>query len=1376
MSAHRASRSHRPGARRTFTAAVLAASAGLGLLVTALPASAAGPWFVAPATASPAGNNANNCLSAAAPCATVTGVLAKAGFADGDTINVAAGTYADRPVFGAKTATVNGAGASTVFTGSATAYAIGVNMATSKTLTLNNLVLTNGRGFNNVGGALTIVAGKVVTNNVSMTNSSVTNQGGAAYVPAAPSSLTMTGGTISGNTAPNGGAIYTVGGPVVLNGTTVSGNTGTLGGALYAAGGAITMNGGSLSGNTAPNGGAAFNFGTLTLDGTTVNGNTANGAALANAGNGGAVYNSAALVVKNASMSGNKVVLSTNASPGVSGYGGTIFSANLAANAPTVSLTNTQIAGGGVSGGNAFVGGALASYQTTVGGTTTAITGSGLTLSGNVAAAAGGVYSTGALTLTDSTLTANKATHASAGNGGALYLITAAPVVVDNTDVTSNTATTSAGGIYNAGAPLEIRNGSTVNGNSAPVGGGITNGGPLTVRSSEVSGNQASNSGAGLYTGANTTLVDTKVDNNTAAFLGGGIAQVGGTLTATGGHLNGNTAYGAGGLIVGNALPASFDGTDFQDNTSTGANFGGGAILSAGQVSIRNATLSGNKADGSSGSGGAVFSGTDDDNVATSLRIESSLLTDNEAFQGSAVLARSTGTGGTNKTSILNSTVTGNASSSTAGALQLFHPSSITGSTITDNTAVGSGNVGGIVAFANTIALSGSIIAGNTGTQCFAAVVDGGYNLVTPGNTVCGLSAARNDVFAAPQLGALAANGGPTRTQLPSASSPALDRIPAATGTGVTDGVTGAAVVLCTGTDQRGTSRPQGAKCDIGAVEKEQTVPTVAGPAAATYTVGAAGAPLTYTSTGSPQATLSATGLPSGVTLTDNGDGTATISGTPAAGTGGVHNVTVKATNEAGTGTTSLTLTVNQAPALSGPSAATYTVGQPGGPSTFTSTGFPTSVLTSLGLLPGGVTFTDNGDGTGAYAGTPASGSGGLYHLNVKAANGTSPDATTPFDLTVHEAPGITGPSTATFTVGATGTSAAFSASGFPVPTFSGAGLPSGLSVVGTGAGTAAITGNPADGTGGVHPVTVTAANGVGSNATKSVSVTVNEAPELVGPSVVRFVAGVGGTFGYSSDGFPQASFTKTGALPLGLTFVDNGNGSAKITGTASALVVGTYNIVIRAGNGVDPDATLAVQVQVVPQLAIATTSLPNAGYRTMYSAQLNATGGQPAYTWDIASGSLPAGLSLSPTGLITGATTANPGTYNVTVRVTDTAAEPQVRTKALSITVVKGVTTLQPEGIVVTFPDNGDVNVNLGIVEATLKGGFPQVPVAGATVSFKSGTLALCSAVTNASGFARCTPNTLVWLLVPVNGKVTASYAGSTVWAASTGTAGVIR
>jgi hypothetical protein len=56
-----------------------------------------------------------------------------------------------------------------------------------------------------------------------------------------------------------------------------------------------------------------------------------------------------------------------------------------------------------------------------------------------------------------------------------------------------------------------------------------------------------------------------------------------------------------------------------------------------------------------------------------------------------------------------------------------------------------------------------------------------------------------------PKLAPLGNNGGPTKTMLPLPASPAIDAI--------------IGNVHCPPTDQRGTPRPQGLRCDIGAVE-----------------------------------------------------------------------------------------------------------------------------------------------------------------------------------------------------------------------------------------------------------------------------------------------------------------------------------------------------------------------------------------------------------------------------------------------------------------------------------------------------------------------------------------------------------------------------
>ena len=87
-----------------------------------------------------------------------------------------------------------------------------------------------------------------------------------------------------------------------------------------------------------------------------------------------------------------------------------------------------------------------------------------------------------------------------------------------------------------------------------------------------------------------------------------------------------------------------------------------------------------------------------------------------------------------------------------------------------------------------------------------APISDGGYNIDS--GSSCGFSMSNHSLpNTAPDLDALASNGGPTQTMALAPGSPALDAIPPS--------VTG-----CSGgTDQRGIARPQGSGCDVGAYE-----------------------------------------------------------------------------------------------------------------------------------------------------------------------------------------------------------------------------------------------------------------------------------------------------------------------------------------------------------------------------------------------------------------------------------------------------------------------------------------------------------------------------------------------------------------------------
>ena len=73
-------------------------------------------------------------------------------------------------------------------------------------------------------------------------------------------------------------------------------------------------------------------------------------------------------------------------------------------------------------------------------------------------------------------------------------------------------------------------------------------------------------------------------------------------------------------------------------------------------------------------------------------------------------------------------------------------------------------------------------------------------------------------------------------------------------------------------------------------------------------------------------------------------------------------------------------------------------------------------------------------------------------------------------------------------------------------------------------------------------------------------------------------------------------------------------------------------------------------------------------GFQTgFYFQNLGASGGTQPYTWTLTSGSMPPGLSLSSSGLISGVATGT-GSFNFTVRVTDSGASPQSITQPLGI------------------------------------------------------------------------------------------------------------
>ncbi len=103
---------------------------------------------------------------------------------------------------------------------------------------------------------------------------------------------------------------------------------------------------------------------------------------------------------------------------------------------------------------------------------------------------------------------------------------------------------------------------------------------------------------------------------------------------------------------------------------------------------------------------------------------------------------------------------------------------------------------------------------------------------------------------------------------------------------------------------------------------------------------------------------------------------------------------------------------------------------------------------------------------------------------------------------------------------------------------------------------------------------TYTGDSNFGGSVSAGVSHTVNEAPAITSLDHATFtVATAGPAFNVITTGYPAPSITQSGTLPTGITFVDNGDGTATLNGTPASGAMGTYHITFTAASGIGTDA-----------------------------------------------------------------------------------------------------------------------------------------------------------------------------------------------------------
>jgi hypothetical protein len=369
--------------------------------------------------------------------------------------------------------------------------------------------------------------------------------------------------------------------------------------------------------------------------------------------------------------------------------------------------------------------------------------------------------------------------------------------------------------------------------------------------------------------------------------------------------------------------------------------------------------------------------------------------------------------------------------------------------------------------------------------------------------------------------------------------------------------------------------------------------------------------------------------------------------------------------------------------AFTSPNTATFTEGTTGS-FTPTATGNPTPTITEAGTLPAGLTF----DG-GVLSGDPSV--AGTFPITFKATNGIGNPATQSFTVTVDASPAITSGSSAAFTTGTVG-SFTVTTTGIPTPTVSESGpLPSGVTFTNNGNGTATLAGTPAAGTDGTYDLTLTAANGVGSPATQSFVLTVSSAPAITSADNTAFIVGTSGSFTVTTGSSPTPAITESGSLPNGVTFADNGNGTATLAGTPAAGTGGSYDLTLTAANGVAPNATqsFVLSVDVPPSI----TSADSTTFTTGSAGTFTVTTGAdfPTATTLAQSGGLPNGVTFADNGNGTATLAGTPaagtgGTYDLTLTAANgvapeasqsfvlTVDQPAVITSADNATFSRGV------------------------------------------------------------------------------------------------------
>ncbi|HXD87404.1 MAG TPA: putative Ig domain-containing protein, partial [Urbifossiella sp.] len=225
----------------------------------------------------------------------------------------------------------------------------------------------------------------------------------------------------------------------------------------------------------------------------------------------------------------------------------------------------------------------------------------------------------------------------------------------------------------------------------------------------------------------------------------------------------------------------------------------------------------------------------------------------------------------------------------------------------------------------------------------------------------------------------------------------------------------------------------------------------------------------------------------------------------------------------------------------------------------------------------------------------------------------------------------------------------------------------------------------------GTFTITITATNAIGSTD-QTFTFTVNQVAAITSVNSTRFALDEIDSFQVTASGFPAPAFSTSSTLPNGITLSSSGVLSGEPTNA------GTFTITIVATNGIGAPGTQTFTLTVVPPVVFTPLKIADGQVAASYSQQLTASGPAGPFTFRLASGTLPAGLTLNPNGAVRGSP-SQAGTFTITAAATNGTAD--TGSQSYTFTIIPAPVPLSisgaPDGSAVQFLPNKTGSFALG-------------------------------------------------------------------------------